>query len=97
MTALTATPSDSMSINVRISGTLKRHVETTTSEGEFESVSEYVRDLICKDKMAQDEAAFQAVRTHLQKAFAVPQSEYKLVSADDIRALARRELAKQDC
>ena len=86
-----------MSIDVRISGALKRHVEASTSEGDFESVSEYVRDLICKDKMAQDEAAFQAVRTHLHAAFAVPDSEYKLVSVDDIRALARRELAKQDC
>jgi antitoxin ParD1/3/4 len=89
MTQASVTKPDSMSINVRVSGALKRHVETTTSEGDFESVSEYVRDLIRKDKAAQEEAAFQAVKAHLHAAFSVPESEYELVSADDIRALAK--------
>jgi antitoxin ParD1/3/4 len=80
---------DSLSINVRVSGTLKQHVETTTREGDYESVSEYVRDLIRKDKAAEEEAAFQSVKAHLQAAFAVPQSEYVSVSMDDIRNLAR--------
>ena len=91
MTALTEAPSDTMSINVRVSGALKRHVETITSEGNFESISEYVRDLINKDKTAQDEVAFQAVRAHLQEAFAVPQSDYKLVTIESIRALAKAQ------
>jgi antitoxin ParD1/3/4 len=88
--ASTTTPRpDSMSINVRVSGALKRHVETTTSEGDYESVSEYVRDLIRRDKAAQEEAAFETVKAHLHAAFNVPESEYELVSADDIRALAK--------
>jgi antitoxin ParD1/3/4 len=78
-----------MSINVRVSGALKRHVEVTIREGDFETVSEYVRDLIRRDKAAQEEFAFEAVKAPLQTAFAVPQSKYKLVSADDIRALAK--------
>ena len=78
-----------MSINVRVSGALKRHVETTTTKGDFESVSEYVRDLIRRDKAALEEATFASVKAQLQEAFSVPESEYELVSADDIRALAR--------
>jgi antitoxin ParD1/3/4 len=80
---------DSMSIKFRVSGALKRHVEVTTREGDFETVSEYVRDLIRRDKAAQEELAFETVKAHLQTAFAVPESEYKLVSADDIRSLAK--------
>jgi antitoxin ParD1/3/4 len=80
---------DSLSINVRVSGTLKQHVETTTREGDYESVSEYVRDLIRKDKAAEEEAAFQSVKAHLQAAFAVPDEDYKLVTVEDIWALAK--------
>jgi antitoxin ParD1/3/4 len=93
MTSATARNPDSMSINVRVSGSLKRHVETTTTAGDFESVSEYVRDLIRKDKAAQEEAAFDTVKAQLQAAFNVPQSDFKSVSFEDIRMLgqARRK------
>jgi antitoxin ParD1/3/4 len=80
---------DTLSINVRVSGALKRHVEATTTQGDYESVSEYVRDLIRKDKAAEEEAAFQAVKAELQAAFAVPQSEHIAVTMDGIRDLAR--------
>jgi antitoxin ParD1/3/4 len=93
MKTSTARNPDSMSINVRVSGALKRHVETTTREGDYESVSEYVRDLTRKDKAAEEEAAFEAVKAELQAAFAVPDEDYKLVSADDIRAFAKSRLS----
>jgi len=81
----------SMSVNVRISGALREHVERTTTEGDYESVSEYVRDLIRKDKAKQDEAAFQRVKSRLQSAFAEAASTYEPVSANDIRKLARKK------
>ena len=84
--------SDSLSINVRVSGTLKRHVEVTTTQGDYESVSEYVRELIRRDKATREEAAFQAVKTQLQVAFAVPQTDYRPVSLNDIRVLAKARL-----
>jgi antitoxin ParD1/3/4 len=89
MKTLAARKPDSLSINVRVSGTLKQHVETTTREGDYESVSEYIRDLIRKDKAAEEEAAFQSVKAELRAAFAVPQSDYMAVTLDDIRTLAR--------
>ena len=59
-----------MSVNVRVSGALREHVERTTSEGDYESVSEYVRDLIRKDKAAKEGEAFERVKATLQAAFA---------------------------
>ncbi len=81
-----------MSVNVRVSGALRDHVERAASTGDYESVSEYVRDLIRKDKAARDEAAFQVVKTQLQAAFAAPRQDYQKASADDIRALAASRL-----
>lgn len=81
-----------MSLNVRVSGSLREHVERTTSDGDFENTSEYVRDLIRKDKEAKEEAAFQAVKAQLQVAFAIPDSEAVAVSTDDIRKLAQSRL-----
>jgi antitoxin ParD1/3/4 len=91
MKTLASPKPDTLSINVRVSGALKRHVEATTKDGDYESVSEYVRDLIRKDKAAEEEAAIQTVRAGLQAAFAVPQSEYVAVTLDDIRSKARSQ------
>lgn len=84
----------SMSVNVRISGALRDHVEQTTSEGDYESVSEYVRDLIRKDKAWREKQAFANVKGRLKKAFAEPRSSYEAVSAAQIRALARKRPGK---
>jgi len=84
----------SMSVNVRISGALRDHVEQTTSEGDYESVSEYVRDLIRKDKARREEQAFEDVKARLKAAFAEQRSSYETVSATQIRALARKRLGK---
>jgi antitoxin ParD1/3/4 len=81
----------SMSVNVRISGALREHVERTTTEGDYESVSEYVRDLIRKDKAKQDEAAYQKVKSRLKSAFAEATSAFEPVSANDIRKAARKK------
>ena len=81
----------SMSVNVRVSGALREHVERSASEGDYESVSEYVRDLIRKDKAAKEEAAFQRVKAELQAAFAEPRENYHTLTADEIRAFARQK------
>jgi putative addiction module CopG family antidote len=84
----------SMSVNVRISGTLRDHVERTTSQGDYESVSEYVRDLIRRDKASREERAFEQVKARLKASFAEPRASYETVSASDIRALARKQPRK---
>lgn len=90
MSKSAVTPKDSLSVNVRVSGALRAHVERTASEGDYESVSEYVRDLIRKDKAAREEAAFQRVKAELQAAFAEPLENYHSLTLDQIRQQARQ-------
>lgn len=80
--------SDAMSLNVRISGALREHVKQTIKQGEFENASEYVRSLIRADRKRASRQAFEAMKAHLQDAFAEPESGYELVSASDIRRRA---------
>lgn len=93
MSAKTASP-DPLKINVRVSGALKEHVTRSIGEGDYENVSEYVRDLIRKDKAVREEEAFQTLKATLQAAFSAPESEYETVTADDIRARAASRLRK---
>jgi len=82
----------SMSLNVRISGSLKDFVTHEVNEGAYENNSEYVRDLIRRDKERLEETRFQTLKTELQRAFAAPEQEYETVAADDIRARAASRL-----
>lgn len=79
---------DTMNLNVRISGALREYVTETVTAGDFENVSEYVRALIRRDKERAEREAFEAMKMRLQDAFSAPDDEYELVSADDIRARA---------
>ena len=79
---------DALKINVRVSGALRSHVEHSISDGDFENVSEYVRDLIRKDKSAKEAEAFDKVKAHLQSAFAVSDDACEPTSFDDIKAWA---------
>ena len=82
----------STSLNVRISGSLNDFVAREVSEGDYENNSEYIRDLIRRDKERQEEERFQILKAELQRAFAAPASEGETVTADDIRARAASRL-----
>ena len=74
--------SDSMNMNVRVSGPLKDFVNQQVGEtGSYESVSEYVRDLIRRDA---DMKKFQETKRILQEAFAAPRSDYVKSTPEDI-------------
>ncbi len=77
-----------MNLNVRISGSLSDFVTEAISDGDYENVSEYVRDLIRRDKERAEREAFDALRLRLQEAFATPDLEYEYLSAEDIRRRA---------
>ncbi|PCI21515.1 MAG: addiction module antitoxin [Piscirickettsiaceae bacterium] len=77
--------SETMNLNVRISGALKNHVSHEIQEGAYENVSEYVRDLIRRDKLKSEQLAFETLKTELQMAFSMPDSEYVELSALDIK------------
>ncbi len=71
-------------LTVRLSGALSDFVAQNVSDGVYENVSEYIRDLIRKDKERADEQAFQRLKAELTHAFAAPEATYKPLSAADI-------------
>lgn len=79
--------SKSMTLNVRISGPLGDFVAGNVGEaGTYENVSEYVRDLIRKDKERAEREAFARLQAELGVAFAAPDDAYAALTADDIIA-----------
>jgi antitoxin ParD1/3/4 len=84
-----------LTLNVRISGTLGEFVAANVGDdGAYENVSEYVRDLIRRDKERAEGAAFDRLKAELQQAFGAPDGDYEPVDADEIiRRGAQRSAA----
>lgn len=74
-------------ITVRISGALSDFVAANVGEtGAYESVSEYVRDLIRRDKARAEREAFDLLKAELARAFAAPDDSYHALSASKVIA-----------
>ena len=72
-------------MTVRLSGTLGDVVAAKTGEnGAYENVSEYIRDLIRRDKERTDQQAFERLQAELNLAFAAPESSYEPLTAADV-------------
>lgn len=72
-------------MTVRMSGVLSDFVASNVGEhGSFENVSEYLRDLVRKDKERKEQLDFERLKNELQLAFSTPDSTYSLLTADDI-------------
>lgn len=82
-----------MTLNVRITGELSEFVASNVGEyGLYENVSEYVRDLIRRDRERVEADKFAKLKAELQRAFATPKSEYRYVTADAVIARNRKRL-----
>lgn len=82
-----------MTLNVRVAGALGEFVAANVGpDGAYDNVSEYVRDLIRKDKRVAEERAFARLKAELNRAFATPERDYERVNAADVikRNRARR-------
>ncbi len=76
-----------MNLNVRIGGNLGDFVMKNVGDsGDYDNVSEYVRDLIRQDKSRQEEIAYTRLKAELQQAFSAPESDYTELSAKDVIA-----------
>ena len=74
-------------MTVRLSGALSEYVSANTGEtGSYENVSEYIRDLIRRDKERMDRQSFDRLKAELTRAFAAPDSSYAPLSATDVIA-----------
>ena len=81
-----------MTMTVRLSGALSEFVATNVSEtGDYESVSEYVRDLIRRDKARSEREAFDRLKAELERAFAAPDDTYHALSATEVIAKNKRQ------
>lgn len=79
-----------MTLNVRVSGALGDFVDANVGEnGAYENVSEYVRDLIRRDKERVEGEAFERLKGELQRAYGAPDSTFTPLSADEVIARNR--------
>lgn len=76
---------NNMTLNVRVSGALGEFVATNVSDnGAYENVSEYVRDLIRRDKARVEAEGFERLKAELAAAFAAPETAYEVLDAETI-------------
>ncbi len=74
-----------MTLNVRVSGALGEFVAANVGDdGSYENVSEYVRDLIRRDKERVENDMFDRLKAELTRAFAAPDSAYQPLDADTV-------------
>ena len=79
-------------MTVRLGGVLRDFVSTNVGEnGSYENVSEYIRDLIRRDKERSEREAFDRLKAELTRAFAAPDESFHPLSAEDIIARNRKD------
>ncbi len=79
-----------MTLNVRVNGSLGEFVAANVGDdGTYENVSEYVRDLIRKDKERAERLLFERLKAELAAAFAAPDDTYDDLSLHDVIARNR--------
>ena len=74
-------------MTVRLSGALSDFVAANVGEdGSYENISEYIRDLIRRDKERAEHEAFQRLKAELTLAFAAPDDSFHPLSASEVIA-----------
>ena len=72
-------------MTVRVGGALSDFVAANVGdEGSYENVSEYIRDLIRRDKERAEAEAFGRLRAELTHAFAAPEDSYQPLTAAEV-------------
>ncbi|HZZ33281.1 MAG TPA: addiction module antitoxin [Phenylobacterium sp.] len=85
-----------MNLNVRLTGALSDFVAANVGQdGAFDNVSEYVRDLIRRDKARAEAQAFDRLKAELDLAFSQPDDSYRTLDADAVIARNRRPIDGQ--
>ena len=85
-----ASMSQTTTMTVRISGMLSEFVASNVGEnGSYENISEYVRDLIRRDKERVEREAFDRLKAELTLAFAASEESYRPLTAAEVIARNR--------
>ncbi len=70
-------------MTIRLSGTLSEFVASNVGEdGDYENVSECIRDLIRREKDRVQREAFDRLNLELERAFAAPDDTFLPLTAD---------------
>lgn len=79
--------SRSTTLTVRLNETLSDFVAANVGDqGAYENVSEYVRDLIRRDRERAEQEAFDRLKAELAHAFSAPDASYKPLTAAEVIA-----------
>lgn len=77
-------------MTVRVGGALSDFVSYNVgADGSYENVSEYIRDLIRRDKERVEAEAFGRLKAELTHAFAAPEDMYTPLTAAEVIARNR--------
>lgn len=77
-------------MTVRVGGALSDFVAANVGdEGSYENVSEYIRDLIRRDKERAEAEAFSRLKAELAHAFAASDDSYQPLTAAEVIARNR--------
>ncbi len=72
-------------MTVRLSGALSDFVASSVGEtGSYENVSEYIRDLIRRDKERVEQQSFERLKAELSHAFSAPENSYVSLTAAEV-------------
>lgn len=72
-------------ITVRLGAALSEFVTAHVGDdGSYENVSEYIRDLIRRDKEKAEDEAFRRLKAELVNAFAAPEDSYTELASSDV-------------
>lgn len=72
-------------LTVRLNRALSDFVEpNVAADGDYENVSEYLRDLIRRDKARKEAELFERLQAELHSAFSQPDTSYIEVTADEL-------------
>ena len=77
-------------MTVRLGGVLSDFVSASVGdEGSYENVSEYIRDLIRRDKERVEVEAFNRLKAELTHAFGAPEESYQSLTVAEVIARNR--------
>jgi antitoxin ParD1/3/4 len=72
-------------MTIRLSVEFKEFVDGHVGEaGSYESASEYIRDLIRRDKARMEREAFERLGKELRHAFCKPEASYQALTAAEV-------------
>ena len=74
-----------MTMTVRLSGALRDFVaDNVGEEGSYENVSEYIRDLIRRDKERLEQQSFERLKAELAHAFSASDDSFVPLTAAEV-------------